>query len=1060
MYQLQNDLISLVLDERGGLKSIRHANGMCVEFAADELQLETDFGLFSSLDARSSSVTETETSIMFQFDADAYRLQLEYVLNSGDAFFRRYIEINNPTALSLYRLAARHDFTDAPLAVIDYNTFWNCPTVGYIRMTDGGLFTGFEHPYFEVRGDRSRVETAFEPSLVLRPGEGYRSEANFFGIYRNTGRMLEQQTPPTSMRYNDVHHTRYRNPCGHIPLDYAEVYGFQAYARAYLELRVDHFKLIFYQFFITLPQQPDTDEDEALYYHYIDNFVRMGGDLVTFNPLVWHTPPTPSDDGHWELAPSGSRAERILNYARNKGLDIGFYMGSAAGNSAYCTSAMTPFGYENQSHWKKRDRNGHCASENCMASDEFAEWFYKVQRNTIEKYNVTLWSWDPGPGNGFFCYSTDHGHLPGKGAYKGFRNAMNVVKRLKQEFPRLYIQGFHGTKEYGLWGFRGFDQHECYWEQDPYCQGCIYPDFSEDRLTAGGMRFQSAWNQLFRFMPPEINHALASRMTQYCLMPKDLRYLYDQLGWKYAFFSSLAVGASMTVTMIPYDLDAISHGEYLEYYRKWIPWARKNFEYARYSKPFGAQVACGAMDGCARVKGDHGFLFLFNPGPVEVAASFELGDEIGLYQPGEYQLTQLYPMEGVPLYDAVSSCDRFVFESRVHLNLAPFSCTLLELSRAQPNDQPRWCNLPGQLCIVDGCAEITGCTGPEGSVHTGYITCANKIRCVEVNGQSLPFDRVGDVISVSLCFGAQPWVSTLSDWHADGQPFSPIRHPACGARSLETRFSLPSAVAKRLAEFVPQDEADQMRIIKEVGEILHRQNYAWAQPHRLHLMLPFAYPDHVRGLRAELNRQPVALKLVESWHDGIQARILYFADVTDQVRWDAENQLVLHIDGMDADSFLGARLDFPEGSLTAQVSACAPLEMPVSSHPLGMPRPLRLPASGSRKPVVESAWVVDGIIEENHPYVLCASVNLPHDQLEGVYASAQISIDAHSGPSLRSDQRLEYDPETGLWKRALLPGSRRLLIFDGKDIHVWAVAADGVVSEPVRVPAEWHLQGF
>ena len=1060
MYLLENDLISLSLTERGEMRALKHVNGMCMEFTSDELRLETDFGLFSSKSACQSDVSEFDGRIAFRFDAGAFSLKLEYVIRPGNAYVQRYIEIENPSPLSIYNLAVRQNLAHAPDAVIDYNTFWNCPTVGFIRSGIGGVYTGFEHPYFCIKGDGLTVETEFEPGLVLKSGEGYLSEANFFGIYRNSGRILEQQTPPTSMRYNDVYHTRYRNPCGHIPLDFAEVYAFQAYARDYLELRVDHFKLIFYQFFLPLPQQPQTDEEEAVYIHYIDNFVRMGGDLVTFNPLVKNVPPEPSDDGYWMLAPEGARAERIMNYAREKGLDIGFYMGSAAGNSAYCTSAMTPFAYENKAHWKKRDRDGHYASENCMASDDFAEWFYKVQYNTIEKYGITLWSWDPGPGNGFFCYSAEHGHLPGKGAYKGFRNAMRVVKRLKQAFPHLYIQGFHGTKEYGLWGFRDFDQHECYWEQDPYCQGCIYPDFSEDRLTAGGMRFQSAWNQLFRFMPPEMNHALASRMTQYCLMPQSLRYLYDQLGWKYAFFSSLAVGASMTVTMIPYDLDAVSHGEYLEFYRKWIPWARAHFEYARYSKPFGAQVACGAMDGFARVKGDHGFLFLFNPGPVDVAASFELGDEIGLYQNGEYQLLELYPMENAVIYDAQTARDRFAFESRVHMTLPPFSCTLLELQRAQCVCPTRWCNLPGRLRIVGDCAQVEGCYGAEGGYGTGYITGAGQIKRVTVNGTELPFERLGETLCVRVCFGSKIWNAALCDWRCDGRPFSPLKHPACGPVTLETNFLLPQAVLERLKMFAPRDPRAQLHIIEEVSRKLHRQNYAWAQNDRLHLMLPFAYADHVQNLSAELNGQRVPIQLADSWHDGTQARILYFADVTDMVYWEKENRLIIRVDGMDAGSFMGARLDFPEGVRTDLVSACAPVCPTVSFAPVGMPRPLLKPEPGSRLPVIESAWIAEGIISENRPYTLYASVNLPREALEGVYASAQISIDAHSGPSLRADQRLDYDSETGLWKRVMLPGSRRLLIIDGKDIHVWAVTKQGYVGETVRVAVQWHLQGF
>lgn len=163
-----------------------------------------------------------------------------------------------------------------PIEVLDYQTFWNCPTVGFIRYVGYGMYTGFENPFFQVKSDGRRVETAFEPALLLQENEGYTSEANFFGIYTASGQVIQQQIPPTTMRYNDVCHTRYRNPCGHIALDKAEIEAFQEYAREYLQLRVDQFKLIFYQFFITLPQQPSTDEEEQVYYHYIDNFVKIG----------------------------------------------------------------------------------------------------------------------------------------------------------------------------------------------------------------------------------------------------------------------------------------------------------------------------------------------------------------------------------------------------------------------------------------------------------------------------------------------------------------------------------------------------------------------------------------------------------------------------------------------------------------------------------------------------------------------------------------------------------------------------------------------------------------
>ena len=133
--------------------------------------------------------------------------------------------------------------------------------------------------------------------------------------------------------------------------------------------------------------------------------------------------------------------------------------------------------------WKKIDIKGKKSRENCICSEDFYNWYLTVTKNTIKKYNLSLWCWDPGPGNGFFCFSKEHGHIPGKGNYLGFRNAVRIMKDLKEEFPDLYIQGFYGCKEYGLWGFKYIDQHEGYWEYDIDYMNPIFQDVSADRLT-------------------------------------------------------------------------------------------------------------------------------------------------------------------------------------------------------------------------------------------------------------------------------------------------------------------------------------------------------------------------------------------------------------------------------------------------------------------------------------------------------------------------------------------------------------------------------------------------
>ena len=68
---------------------------------------------------------------------------------------------------------------------------------------------------------------------------------------------------------------------------------------------------------------------------------------------------------------------------------------------------------DNSSSSIDRLDTGGVSGENCLACDEFAAWWYAVQRNTIARHNLHLWSWDPGPGHGLFCYRDRHGHVPG-----------------------------------------------------------------------------------------------------------------------------------------------------------------------------------------------------------------------------------------------------------------------------------------------------------------------------------------------------------------------------------------------------------------------------------------------------------------------------------------------------------------------------------------------------------------------------------------------------------------------------------------------------------------------
>jgi len=830
-----------------------------------------------------------------------------------------------------------------------------------------------------------------------------------------------------------------------------------------LELRVTDFKRIFYNFFIPLPQLPTSNEEEHIYYRYLDTFSKMGGDIVVFNPLVRHRVPRPTLDSTWEIAPEGSCAERIIQYAKAKGLQYGFYMGSAAQNVNYCNSPMNPITSTIETPlWKKRGIGGEIGRENCIACDTYAEWFYQVQKNTIKENGITLWDWDPGPGNGYFCYSAEHGHIPGKGAYKGFRNAMEIVQKLKRDFKNLYIMGFHGTKEYGLWGFRGFDQHESYWEQHPYNKSDMYPDISEDRLTTSGMRFQSWWNQNFRFFPAVMNHSLAHRMTQDCLYPQELRYLSDHLGWKYSLMSALAAGGSATVSMIPYDPSEIYGGDYIDFYQKWIKWAKETFEYTKYTVAFGEQLTCGGIDGYAKIIGDRGFIFLCNASPIKGEITFELGEEIGLTCNKNYILKQLYPQENVPYFDIKNNTGIFHYSQKVSVTVPQYEVLLFELE-AYENQTNIAFNVNGNMRTNEQTVYLEGCSGPsQTAINCRILVEPDKIiEHLYINGKPIPFHQMENWISSTFYFEGEYFPRYLYEWKTEtGEDFPCPNRKDFNNINLSTSFFAPLRLKEILENAVRNATPGEEKIISSMKEPLKRTNFTWAQPHRLFLVFPFVDEEEVGEITLLLNGKAEKLINVDLEHYNQYSRFISYLDITDIVEWEHNNIIQLLVGNLPENQFLGAYLYYPPSPDGHEITIDLPCMKPEPVMTTGIECESAMKPwydADDKQIRVNAAWIAENKIEEFRSFTVYASVNLPREMLEGVYVSAQISIDKSIPYSLKSDEMLIYDEERRLWKTELHMGNRQLLIIDGEYLHVWAVTKDRYVSPTYKVKVEWNL---
>ena len=589
--------------------------------------IETDKGNFEFLS------TDLEAD---RYENELARFTAKLFCKGGETAYKT-VTVQCKTEITLYRISFIIPKPQELTELIFYKTFIDAPAAGFLRCGEYGFYVGAENPFFTVTETAEGIVVAYEPSLMLKSGESYETDAFFCGGYISTGELVAEGEPINLDALNTgIKRTRFFNPSSDILLDRAEIKAMRDYVTEYYDVIKQRFDNILYYFFYPHNRVIETEEQEKECYGQIDRFAKLQGDIIAFNPHAKTVLPT-EEKPYWELQPEGSTAERIAKYVAKKGLRCGYYMGCAF-NGEGGNAALLPF-MPHKTEWKKRDHAGNIAKENCLACDEYLDWWGTVQENTVAKYDLAYWSWDPGPGNGNDCFANNHGHIPGKGEYKGWRNSLRLLERLKTRFPDLFLQSFYGRKEYGFWGFKYFSQHEVYWEQTVMFGATLHRDFSDYRMNAHGTRLQNLWSMQYRFIPPHLAHGLVTRMGE-SYFDREIEKANDLLGWKYSLISAIAYCGSVTHCNLPDKLEHLPDAE--AFYQKWIAWAKENYEYCKYAVPLSDDVTDGVVDGIARINKDKGQLFLFNSSPAFVQKEITLDSKIGIDTDKAFYLRILY----------------------------------------------------------------------------------------------------------------------------------------------------------------------------------------------------------------------------------------------------------------------------------------------------------------------------------------------------------------------------------------------------------------------------------
>lgn len=1050
---LRSPSLEIELLPNGAISRINnHVARETYALAQDSFIITTSRGVFTNRGLTPEAVESREGILSYRFrNRHEYAVSLRYRLTANGESVERWLEIEDlRVPLDLLNIQIGSTFADhAPDQAIEYATFWNTPTTVFLRWPRGGIFTGIENPFFRAETNTASVGLSYEPSLIFHAGDSYQSDPHYLGVYSRSGRMVADHYHPTLTRDRPL--PRFRNPSGHVPLDWNEIQAMRRFVLGYLAPRLDRFTCALYMFWYPIEQlwsatsegHPDDATLEAKYRRIVENFAELGGDLIIFNPLFPYTRPVDSS-GCWNVAPQQSSAGRILALAQEKGIDCGFYMGTAA-HGKEGNAAALPFAEHEQS-WKKVDLAGATCGENCMACEQYADWWFGVQRNTIARFNLKFWSWDPGPGHGSFCYSREHGHLPGKGAYKGWREATRLAGRLKHEFPKLKLMAFYGRKEYGLWGLKHFDLQESYWEQTLLYGATKHSDLHDDRINADGARYQSWWNENFRFLPTAMNHALVHRIGENSYDSR-LSKAWDHLGWRYALLSAIASSGSAIQCILPENLNHVA--AFTAFYRKWLGWAREHFDYVRYNVSLGDQVRPGGVDIYARIRQQHGFIFLCNSAPRPARVEFALDASVGLLMAGRFTLRELHPASGRLYFDSVHQRGIFATGDTVSITVPAHEVCLFELERFSNARLPLVFGVTGRVEAGPRKIVIEQMLGQPGE-RAALMLLTNKAQQtpeIILNNKAVSWTAAGLYRRAMLQFEGRALPRALDHWRlADGKQFIFPLHEAADTLDLETDVFLGASIKSLLARATPANLAEYQDLLEQWRKILPH-TYAWARPDRLWFVLPFTNADHVEEVSLSLNGRPVPLEWFAPKDRPKGSRVIAYADLTDLVEFDVVNRLALSLRGLGANQFLGPYLDYPpEEPVTAWSPASeGSSEAVIYTRPIDPDMPVRIASAATPVPRVVSVEVTPPFITASVKHTFHADIDLPRERLANVWISVASA----------ADMAMTWDAGRKKWTFEWTGPDRTTDILDVDRAVVWAVATEGGISSAFSIPLRW-----
>ena len=918
---LENQRLRATITD-GRLESLGDlTTGETISFHDDRFSIIVNGEALDFSKVQPSQLPSTPGTVAFAYALPSARVRLTYELRPGWGFLSKQLRIE-PAGRGVFRINDVSAFDAAvapapaeqlPLSDGRFGMVYRLP--GPTAKSRGtSLIALYQNPYNVHASAAGRLRGSYTPEMSWDPADGpFETDRLLLAVASRTGRVVPATSVPEWVHVPD--YDRYLRE--HPVIDEAESDALVAAVHAFLQYRPARSIRVHvpwtendYQIDVATP------EGWTEYQRILGMAAQLGATSTIFAPansaLARQT--DSRDAWGWESLLFFGLGQKIRRGEWVPGRDpvpdaVRMMITEGARHGlkflAYAYPSVPFMQDPSWTAWTKAEVTGRRNVDTGQRS--FQDWWLGTLEAFVKATGAGGFSFD------HWWVAYDDPAATSK--YAQWFGARRILEELRRRVPDIVIDGRQQYMNFGPWTWlAGSYPHPTLTDEQPE-SFLAFPDLHTDRVSANRQRF-AAWKyRVERFTPPEIMPGYITHQTEReddkkvmrrdRFRPRD----WDVLGWKYSLFSSIGTAPfNHTISYIPArdeaEFKAFSAAD-KAFFRRWLDWTDTNAEVLRYLKPIIGPPMIGRVDGTAAFRGNHGFVFIYNPNYRSMDGTFTLDASIGLTAAAagsRYVIKELHPHEGRLIGKPAAGV--WTYGDEVKIAMPATEAVVLEISQATAAF-PRLFNVTGRVMSDSGTVAVQGVSGEPGRSVTLQVAVlpGATVSGLTVNGSRTPFTRTRDVIEATVSFAGRAFGRGASVFPYDA---------AFTGGTLNGSVVVPGRVfaqlaARKVAWPVPYTPDDLLA--------------PWLGSDRLLLFVQIAEPDDAMQVSLEIDGKPVELiRAYNSIYGHAPKRTFlgFYADVS-SLTPDVEHRVELRVPPLPAGRFQGLFFENVEPASTTTI---------------------------------------------------------------------------------------------------------------------------------------------